>query len=94
MKGVSAALGSHITPGISLNFATDVTDDAKTESWGTAKVERLRALRKRLDPERVFRLDPNVRPSVSGEEAATQANRSRFAASSPDRRRAACRASG
>ena len=62
VKGVSAALGSHIAPGISLNFATDVTDDAKTESWGTAKVERLRALKKRYDPENVFRLNQNIRP--------------------------------
>ena len=62
VKGVSAALGSHIAPGISLNFATEITDDAKAESWGSAKVERLRALKKRYDPENVFRLNQNIRP--------------------------------
>ncbi len=62
VKGVSAALGSHVVPGISLNFATEVSDDAKAESWGAAKVERLRALKKRYDPENVFRLNQNIKP--------------------------------
>jgi hypothetical protein len=63
VKGVSSAFQSHIVPGISLNFATEVGEDAKTESWGAAKVERLRALKDRYDPANLFRLNQNIRPT-------------------------------
>ena len=61
-EGRVGSARSHVAAGISLNFATDVTDDARVESWGAVKVERLRALKKRYDPENVFRLNQNIKP--------------------------------
>jgi len=63
VKGVTAALGSHVVPGISMNFVTEADDASKVESWGAAKVERLRALKDRYDPSNLFRLNQNIRPT-------------------------------
>jgi FAD/FMN-containing dehydrogenase len=63
VRGVSTALGSHIATGISLNFQTEITDDRLMESFGGAKVERLRALKDRYDPGNFFRLNQNIKPS-------------------------------
>jgi FAD/FMN-containing dehydrogenase len=63
VKDVSSGLGRKIAEGISLNFQTEVSDDQLTESWGTAKLDRLRALKDRYDPDNVFRLNQNIKPS-------------------------------
>jgi FAD/FMN-containing dehydrogenase len=63
VKGVSKALAPHIAEGISLNFATEVGDDALNESFGAKKVERLRALKDRYDPTNFFRFNQNIAPS-------------------------------
>jgi FAD/FMN-containing dehydrogenase len=64
VKGVSKVLAPHISEGISLNFATEIGDDALTESFGAKKVERLRALKDRYDPTNVFRLNQNIAPTA------------------------------
>jgi FAD/FMN-containing dehydrogenase len=63
VKGVSKALAPHIAEGISLNFATEVGDEALKESFGAKKVERLRALKGRYDPTNFFRFNQNIAPS-------------------------------
>jgi FAD/FMN-containing dehydrogenase len=63
VKGVSKALAPHISEGISLNFATEIGDDALKESFGVKKVERLRALKDRYDPTNFFRFNQNIAPS-------------------------------
>ena len=63
-EGVSKALAPHISEGISLNFATEVGDDALAESFGAKKVERLRALKHRYDPTNVFNMNQNIKPSA------------------------------
>jgi FAD/FMN-containing dehydrogenase len=64
VKGVSKALAPHISEGISLNFATEIGDDALKESFGAKKVERLRALKDRYDPTNLFRLNQNIKPTA------------------------------
>jgi FAD/FMN-containing dehydrogenase len=64
VKGISKALAPHISEGISLNFATEIGDDALKESFGAKKVERLRALKDRYDPTNLFRLNQNIAPSA------------------------------
>jgi FAD/FMN-containing dehydrogenase len=62
VKGVSKALAPHISEGISLNFATEIGEDALKESFGAKKVDRLRALKKRYDPANFFRFNQNIAP--------------------------------
>ena len=64
VKGISKALAPHISEGISLNFATEIGDDALNESFGAKKVERLRALKDRYDPANVFRMNQNIAPTA------------------------------
>ena len=63
VKGVTAKLGPHVAAGISLNFQTEIYDERLRESWGSAKVERLRALKQRYDPTNLFRLNQNIAPT-------------------------------
>jgi FAD/FMN-containing dehydrogenase len=63
VKSISKALAPHISEGISLNFATEIGDDALKESFGAKKVERLRALKDRYDPANVFRMNQNIKPT-------------------------------
>jgi len=67
VKGISKALAPHISEGISLNFATEIGDDALKESFGAKKVERLRALKDRYDPANVFRMNQNIKPTEVNE---------------------------
>ena len=64
VKGVTSKLGSHVATGISLNFQTEIYDERLRESWGAAKVERLRALKARYDPTNLFRLNQNIAPTA------------------------------
>ena len=58
------ALAPHISEGISLNFATEIGEDALKESFGAKKVERLRALKDRYDATNFFRFNQNIAPSA------------------------------
>ena len=62
VRRTSEALAPHIAEGISLNFASDIGERDLQESFGSAKVERLRALKRRYDPENLFRLNQNIKP--------------------------------
>ena len=64
VKGVTSKLSPHVATGISLNFQTDIYDERLRESWGSAKVDRLRALKQRYDPSNLFRLNQNIAPSA------------------------------
>ncbi len=49
----------HSTRGAYLNF----TEDRVRDAYGAAKYARLVALKDRYDPENLFRLNQNIRPS-------------------------------
>jgi len=63
VRRASSALAPHIAPGISLNFATEVGEADLRESFGAAKIARLRALKDRYDPGNLFRLNQNIKPT-------------------------------
>jgi FAD/FMN-containing dehydrogenase len=63
VRRTSDALAPSIAPGVSLNFATEVGERDLQESFGAAKVQRLRALKDRYDPDNLFRLNQNIKPT-------------------------------
>jgi hypothetical protein len=63
VRRTTEALGPKIAEGISLNFASEVGESDLQESFGAAKVARLRALKDRYDPGNFFRLNQNIKPT-------------------------------
>ena len=60
------ALEPFSTPGISLNFTSDQSEDKLKASFGSGKYERLVALKNEYDPTNLFRLNQNIKPSTNG----------------------------
>jgi FAD/FMN-containing dehydrogenase len=48
--------------GVYVNFLMEEGEDRVREAYGAAKYDRLKALKKKYDPENLFRLNQNVRP--------------------------------
>jgi hypothetical protein len=63
-RAVSASLSPWTTGGVYVNAnGGDVTEARKTAAFGgTAKLERLRALKREWDPGNLFHLNPNIAP--------------------------------
>jgi FAD/FMN-containing dehydrogenase len=53
----------HLAPGRYINELSDAGPDVTRSSYGDAKLERLRALKREWDPTNVFRLNHNVEPA-------------------------------
>ena len=51
------------TSGIQVNFATDVDEDRLRAIFGEQKWERLVARKDEWDPDNVFNLNANIKPS-------------------------------
>jgi FAD/FMN-containing dehydrogenase len=49
-----------------VNFLMDEGDGRIRQAYGSAKYERLRALKQKYDPSNFFRLNQNIRPSLNG----------------------------
>jgi hypothetical protein len=47
-----------------VNFMSDADDDRVRASYGVAKYERLAEIKAKVDPDNVFHLNPNIKPSV------------------------------
>jgi FAD/FMN-containing dehydrogenase len=65
-KGLAAEMKPHSTDGVYLNFISDEGEERVRSSYGPAKYDRLVALKDRYDPDNMFRLNQNIRPSVNG----------------------------
>jgi FAD/FMN-containing dehydrogenase len=57
------AMEPHAVSGMPLNFTADHGEDRVRSTFGEQKYARLVALKDRYDPENVFRLNANIRPS-------------------------------
>jgi FAD/FMN-containing dehydrogenase len=53
----------HTTDGVYLNYTSDVGDDRVRSAYGPEKYDRLVALKDRYDPDNLFRLNQNIKPS-------------------------------
>jgi hypothetical protein len=62
-RGVSADMAPHTVPGVYLNFTSDEGEDRVRNTYGDERHARLVALKDKYDPENVFHLNQNIRPS-------------------------------
>jgi FAD/FMN-containing dehydrogenase len=64
-RNLSGDMAPHTTAGIYLNFTSDEGDERVRAMYGDDRYARLVALKDRYDPENVFHLNQNIRPSRS-----------------------------
>jgi hypothetical protein len=57
-----SALKPHHTSGVYVNFLMNEGEDRVREAYGTKKYDRLKALKRRYDPDNLFRLNQNIPP--------------------------------
>jgi FAD/FMN-containing dehydrogenase len=62
VRGAMAIVDPHLTPGRYINELSDGGPEVTRSSYGDAKLERLRALKRAWDPTNVFRLNHNIDP--------------------------------
>jgi hypothetical protein len=62
-KDMATDLAPHTTTGVYLNFISDVGDERVRSTYGPEKYDRLVALKDRYDPDNLFRLNQNIKPS-------------------------------
>jgi FAD binding domain/Berberine and berberine like len=62
-RALSEDLRPHVTEGVYLNYTSDQGEERVRATYGPAKYERLQALKDRYDPDNLFRLNQNIRPS-------------------------------
>jgi hypothetical protein len=62
-KGLSDDLKPHSTEGVYLNYISDVGEERVRSTYGPVKYDRLVALKDRYDPDNMFHLNQNIRPS-------------------------------
>jgi hypothetical protein len=63
--GLAEDLRAHVTDGVYLNYTSDAGDERVRSSFGPEKYAKLVALKDRYDPANMFRLNQNIRPSVT-----------------------------
>jgi FAD/FMN-containing dehydrogenase len=62
-RGLAEDVEPHTTDGVYLNYTSDVGDDRVRSAYGPEKYDRLVALKDRYDPDNLFRLNQNIKPS-------------------------------
>ena len=60
-RNLWSALSPHHT-GVYVNFLMDEGEDRIRQAYGSAKYERLKALKRKYDPDNVFRMNQNIPP--------------------------------
>ena len=65
-KELSADLAPHATTGVYLNFTSDGGEERVRSTYGPVKYARLVALKDQYDPDNLFRLNQNIKPSRAG----------------------------
>ena len=61
-RGATEAFGPWISPGMALNFYTEVGENEITDSFG-ARLARLQTVKQKYDPGNLFRLNQNIKPA-------------------------------
>ena len=64
VKDLTETMKPHTTSGVYLNFTIDNDDDRVRKTFGEEKYARLQALKDRYDPQNLFRLNANIKPSA------------------------------
>jgi hypothetical protein len=62
-KDLASDLAPHTTAGVYLNFTSDTGDERVRDMFGPERYAKLVALKDRYDPDNVFRLNQNIKPS-------------------------------
>ncbi len=65
-RGLSAGMKRFSSGGVYLNFIGDEGHERIRAAFGPGKYDRLAAIKHRYDPDNVFRLNQNIRPSKEG----------------------------
>jgi FAD/FMN-containing dehydrogenase len=62
-KDLAAAMDRFVVPGVYLNYTSDQENPERVRSTYGSKYDRLVALKDKYDPDNVFCLNPNIKPS-------------------------------
>jgi len=62
-KELTESMKPHSTNGVYLNFTSDVDDDRVRKTFGAEKYARLQAVKDKYDPQNLFHLNANIKPS-------------------------------
>jgi len=62
-RGLADEIRPHTTTGVYLNYTSDEGEDRVRSTYGPEKYDRLVALKDRYDPDNLFRLNQNIKPS-------------------------------
>ncbi len=62
-RGLADDIRPHTTTGVYLNYTSDEGEDRVRSTYGPEKYDRLVALKDRYDPDNLFRLNQNIKPS-------------------------------
>ena len=65
-KALADDVKPHTVDGVYLNYTSDEGEERVRSSYGPVKYDRLVALKDRYDPENLFHLNQNIRPSANG----------------------------
>ena len=65
-KALADDVKPHTVDGVYLNYTSDEGEERVRSSYGPVKYDRLVALKDRYDPDNLFHLNQNIRPSANG----------------------------